>query len=52
MSGSGLIAGAAEAHIASPSGAPEKEYVMRYMFAWLLGVPGIVIIAWYVVAHS
>jgi hypothetical protein len=28
------------------------EIIMRYMVAWLLGVPGIVIIAWYLLAHS
>jgi len=40
------------AHRFAKRGAGRKEYIVRYMFAWLLGVPGIVIIAWYLLAHS
>jgi len=25
---------------------------MRYLLAWLLGVPGIVIVIWFLVAHA
>jgi len=25
---------------------------MRYVIAWLLGVPGIVILVWFLVAHA
>jgi len=24
---------------------------MKYMFAWLLGVPGVIIIAWFLLNH-
>jgi hypothetical protein len=27
------------------------EISMKYMFAWLLGVPGVIIIAWFLLNH-
>ena len=28
-----------------------EDLLMRYMAAWLLGVPGVVIVVWFLVAH-
>jgi len=28
-----------------------EDFQMKYMFAWLLGVPGVVIILWFLVSH-
>ena len=28
-----------------------EDFLMRYMAAWLLGVPGIVIVLWFLFAH-
>jgi hypothetical protein len=27
------------------------RFSMKYMFAWLLGVPGVIIIAWFLLNH-
>jgi hypothetical protein len=29
----------------------QEEHQMKYMFAWLLGVPGVVIVAWFLLNH-
>jgi hypothetical protein len=29
-----------------------KEIEMKYLFAWLLGVPGILIVIWFLLNHS
>lgn len=30
----------------------QRRYLMRYMVAWLLGVPFSLIVLWYVVGHT
>jgi hypothetical protein len=44
--------GSCRSALVRSEGRKARGLVMRYMLAWFLGVPGIVIVAWYFLAHS
>ena len=29
-----------------------KEYEMKYLFAWVMGVPGVLILLWFLMNHG